>query len=77
MGADKPDIYPFDCKFYDYDKTMMIAAYVKYIMLIANIIGTVETLFYICKTLPFCLLYNLQPILQSSLCIRESGDVVF
>lgn len=77
MGANKPDIYPLDGKFDDYDQTMMISTNVKHIMLIADIIHTVETLFYICKTFPLRLLYNLHPVLQSGPGIRESGDVFF
>lgn len=77
MSSDKSNIYPFDCKLDDYDKTMVLPTNVEHIMLIADIIDTVETLFYVRKTLLLCLLYHFHPILQSCLSVRESGDVIF
>ena len=77
MSPDKPNIHPFDCKFDDYDKTVVISPNVKYIMLIADIIDTVETLLNISKTFPVRLFYCLHPILQGYLGVRESDDVIF
>lgn len=45
MSSDKSNIYPFDCKLDDYDKTMVLPTNVEHIMLIADIIDIVETLF--------------------------------
>lgn len=52
MCSDKSNIYPFDCKLDNYDKPMIIASNIKHIMLIADIINTVETFLNICITLP-------------------------
>lgn len=52
MSSDKPNIHPLDCKLDDYDKTMVMPTNVKHIMLIADIIDTVEAsrTWYSCPT---------------------------
>ena len=77
MSSDKPDIYPFDGELDNYDKAMVIATNIKHVMLVADIINAIETLLYICITLPLSFFHYLQPILQGSPCIRESGNIIF
>lgn len=66
MRADKADIYKFYCEFYHYDQAIRVVFYVEHIMLVPDVVNTVERGFYIGETFPFTFLYNRNPFLQSN-----------
>ena len=52
MISYKSDIYTFRCKLYNNNQSIIIAFDIKDVMLLTNIIYTVECSFNICKTIP-------------------------
>ncbi len=63
MCTDKSYINPFYRKFYNNHQTMVVATNIKHIMLITNIVHTIETSFHICEIVPIGSFDYTKPIL--------------
>ncbi len=67
MRPYESDIYKSNRELNHGNQTEIVAFDIEYITLFANILNSIEGLFYIYETTPFAFLYLLYPILQSNL----------
>lgn len=77
MRSHKTYVNELNSKLNQYDQTIVITFYVKYISLIPHAIYTVECTLDVCKARPFALFYYRCPFLQCRFCIRMLLSISF
>lgn len=63
-------------EFHNYNKTVFIAAYIKYIMLVTHIIYRTEILFHLSKCVPLSIFNSMIPPFKRSLSLLMSRLLV-
>ena len=77
MSANIANINKLYGEFYHYNQPVIISFNIEYIMLVANIIHTIEGLFDVREASPFAFLDYGRPFLQSYLCVWMRFCVFF
>lgn len=70
MCAYKADENVTNGEFYNHHQSVVISFDIENISLVAYTVNAIKSVFYVCKTCPFCMLCFIIPILQSSFCFR-------